>query len=1351
MTVTQQRDDAAEPPLAGFLTRRGFNVQCTQNPSIGLRRGRSVFVSVNVDELFGSLAGLPGARPVSVSAPLTGAYLVAGLEVAATTPSNERALRRTWRDRQKRGATPLLLLADDPVRPDSVLTVGPRDEGGELHSVAVDALAGVLHRISAMPSLEAVRELSAELDRLDQAGLPGVKVHDLLTLYMLDVRLRRNASRWGRARELVKEVARGADWRATLTALGYTLERRRQRGWLARVDSRPVLVVHPKQDAAAFARLDDNGRPPEGLLLNDCLADGAAFGILAAGGRLRLFHADPLVGSASAQYLDLDASTLQDDDRPLLAILSPEYLAGNGFEELVDEARNFGTRLRARLDETIRQDVLPTLARSMGEWAREQAYDVSDDSIREELERATLTLVFRALFLLYAESARYLPMDNRAYRQNSLTGLVEEANATHDRLGAKSKALWGRFRVLVDTMRTGNDGWGVPPYNGALFAPDGFDGAAILERLTLPDDDFADVLIGIGRDPETDAGVDYSTLEIGHLGHIYESLLSLQLSMADAPLRYDARPDRYVTAGKRERADIEAGDLLWQTHEGGRKSGGVYYTRSELVRHLIRQAVVPAFETHLDDVRNTAATDPRRAADELFDFAVLDPACGSAHFLVMVIGELADMVVRFLATTPLPAISDALERLRAKASATAAIDDVALLRRLVLKRCVFGVDVSPMGAEIAKLSLWLASFVPGLSLAYLDRNVVVGNSLVGVARPEALLPEGGKGASLLTSRLHEAITEAAKAVRRVAEGDDRTPEEVEASHAADAEAIAATQNLARLFDIWTAEPFGVEGARQQVEYYSDDIVNGRLNGTTTRIADAAEAAARDHRFLHWPLAFPAAFDRDRPGFDAVIGNPPWEQVMVKENEFYGLFAPGIRGLPEKARLQAIQALLQERKGLDQRLRSEQERVEMERAYLNAGDYEAMPGHPDLYKFFCLRYRDLAREHGRLGVVLPRSTFSTKGSAGFRAWLFEDNTTERVDFLLNTGRWAFDSEPRYTIALVAARRDTPSRAYRVHVVGTADSLAAWQEQSQSSGIALSQEAFGPDWTVPLLRDQAEADLLARLRQGSRFPLGSGDRWKCFAIQELNETFDRALWSGKRSGWRLWKGESFDQYDPHGADERWCPNNAATRKKVHKARPGADSLAADEVALEDRRRAVLDEIGHPRLAFRDTTNRTNSRTVLACLVPPETFLSNTAPYLAFRPDNDQARAACLAIMNSLPFDWQARRFVEIHVNFFILEGLVVPDLSDDDYDAVSTAAARLSCVDERFAEFAVSVGVDVGPLDGGEHDRLRAEIDARVSRAWNLTSNDLDVLFADFTTDAVSLDYRERVRARLRELT
>src|SRR5205823_2337789 len=142
-------------------------------------------------------------------------------------------------------------------------------------------------------------------------------------------------------------------------------------------------------------------------------------------------------------------------------------------------------------------------------------------------------------------------------------------------------------------------------------------------------------------------------------------------------------------------------------------------------------------------------------------------------------------------------------------------------------------------------------------------------------------------------------------------------------------------------------------------------------------------------------------------------------------------------------------------------------------------------------------------------------------------------------------------------------------------------------------------------------------------------GPGDRWRCFAVAELHETNDRRLWQDAEDGRPLWKGESFEQYDPRGSEARTCPDNDAVRKKVEKPRPGAQSVVAAELSLAIRKHAVLEEIDRARVAFRDVSRATDSRTVKACLVPPGVFLTNTAPYLVFAAGDHNARAACVGL--------------------------------------------------------------------------------------------------------------------------
>ena len=166
-------------------------------------------------------------------------------------------------------------------------------------------------------------------------------------------------------------------------------------------------------------------------------------------------------------------------------------------------------------------------------------------------------------------------------------------------------------------------------------------------------------------------------------------------------------------------------------------------------------------------------------------------------------------------------------------------------------------------------------------------------------------------------------------------------------------------------------------------------------------------------------------------------------------------------------------------------------------------------------------------------------------------------------------------------------------------------------------------------------------------------------------------------------------------------------------------------------------------HCRIAFRDVTRSTDSRTVRACLIPPRTPLTNKAPYLIFAHWGALAQAYVLGIMNSLPFDWMSRRYVETNLNYFILNMLTFPPPDSTSWERIGSLAARLSCVHEGFANFAAETGVEWGPQTDAQRSDMRAEIDVLVARAYDLTADELSFIFTDFTENAVSPAYRKLV--------
>ncbi|MGI8945237.1 MAG: hypothetical protein ACR2GL_03240 [Thermoleophilaceae bacterium] len=219
---------------------------------------------------------------------------------------------------------------------------GPRTSRPALPVASARAALPTLRVVNAAELFDGlvaiVRQVTQEVERLDTDGVAGLVARGLGTPHLFGHRLPASA-RWPQLSEHAEDLARGS-WRDVLAGLGYTLEELPRRGHLARAGGRLALVVHPQRSADHFARLDEEGRLPEGALLAACEAHGARYGLLAAGTRMRLLRAAGEEGGAATRYLELDAAALEPSDRPLLGLLSPDYLVDGDLDELLAEARD---------------------------------------------------------------------------------------------------------------------------------------------------------------------------------------------------------------------------------------------------------------------------------------------------------------------------------------------------------------------------------------------------------------------------------------------------------------------------------------------------------------------------------------------------------------------------------------------------------------------------------------------------------------------------------------------------------------------------------------------------------------------------------------------------------------------------------------------------------------------------------------------------------------------------------------------------------------------------------------------------------------------------------------------------
>ena len=203
---------------------------------------------MNTNDLLATLGGRqPPGAPEVVSVAICGP-----IEVALARDGSDAGLRRAWRQRQKGRPTPLLTV-HDAATAGVVRVLGPTDERAPIRQVPADLLADLLQRTSTMSRLLAAREISEELQRLDEGGIPGVVVKGLLTRHLVQVRLRL-MDQWAGMQKAAKDLPASPDWRALLSGLGFSLERRKQRGWLARSAGAPVPRTPGRSARAAISR-----------------------------------------------------------------------------------------------------------------------------------------------------------------------------------------------------------------------------------------------------------------------------------------------------------------------------------------------------------------------------------------------------------------------------------------------------------------------------------------------------------------------------------------------------------------------------------------------------------------------------------------------------------------------------------------------------------------------------------------------------------------------------------------------------------------------------------------------------------------------------------------------------------------------------------------------------------------------------------------------------------------------------------------------------------------------------------------------------------------------------------------
>lgn len=1219
----------------------------------------------------------------------------------------------------------------------------------------------------------------------------------------------------GKRREDVPDILLFADAAGRAAALAESRDDRRYRHGLAILEAKRWLRPLDRGDGSEPA---DPGAPSSQMLRYlsraDVTSDRAVkWGVLTNGSTWRLYWQD--ARSRAEEFLEIElgallgvpgvTAELEGLEPPhglklfFLLFNRAAFLTQTWDREARsfhayarNEARAYEEKVSKDLGQRVFEDIFPSLAQALAKGdlqARTEKVGYGSSTRQRytadylaEVREATLILLYRLLFLFYAEDRRLLPVDDPRYRDYSVRALREEVRDKVD-AGAKWSStmtrLWLALKGAFWLIDTGDDSIGMPAYNGGLFSRSR---SLLLERTQVPDAVLAPIIDALSRRTEDllRGWINYRDLSVSHLGGIYERLLEYSLvHEVQAADDYHDKP--------------EIDRVVARPASFARKVSGSYYTHDDLVRLILRESVglladerMGAFEKLVAGWKKKASLTPADwerldAADpasNVLELKVCDPAMGSGHFLVALVDFMADRVLEAATAAQLlvaaqPWAAHLVERGRPWESPLLAriahirrtirqqatqhgwrvtdeqLDDRHVVRRMVLKKSLYGVDKNAMAVELAKTALWLHTFTVGAPLSFLDHHLKHGDSLHGER-----LAEVQKGLQALGMLFQQAEMQrlelAAKNMQQVAEYTDVDIAEVRLSKELADEAEAQVAPLHALLDFWRAlrwlapgwppdkparlAKLGDEALQRALHEVLSPQRNlvallqaGALEGDSAS-ASAAQAVnallarvrqiAADERFFHWWTTFPTAFAGKSPGFDAVVGNPPWDRIKLQEVEWFAEREPAIAAQPRAADRKAMIAALQKKGApLAAEFAAAVARAEANaRVLAKAGDYPLLGGGDvNLYSLFVERAQALVKADGVVALLTPSGIAADKGAAAFFRSIA---TTRRLGALFDfENRKVFfpDVHASFkfcTLVFGGERRafEATKCAFFLHAVDELDAPGRKLEMT-AADFALMNPNTGAAPIFRSARDLAitrgiyeRLPVLAR-RGGESESLGRlPDRvtWPVIYQRVFDMTTDSALfrtaadlrelgftpagqgrWAGATDeALPLYVGRMIHQFDHRHADvtvNEANLHNAASGEVLSVARK-TDPLGCPSPQYWVR---TSDAAQVPRswsIGFRDIARSTDVRTMIAAIVP-HAFAGNTLPLLRHDPAKlANGQAVCLlSVLNSLAFDFVVRQKAQTtHLNWYILEQLPVipPDRFADPLPAAFAECMRAS---------------------------------------------------------------------------
>lgn len=1208
-----------------------------------------------------------------------------------------------------------------------------------------------------------VRDEIARYFRIGQALFEGVKQASAAGTIRFTEELLREVFGFTDITKPGSHTQDGRDYVVTLEALG------------GRV---PIVVVPPSNDLdrASDHLHSDGRRRSASSAIQDWLNanEDALWGFCCNGEKLRLVRDNASLTRPAYIEADLrqifEAENYADFTALWLLIQATRFgregtnVADCALERWRDAGTKAGLAARDRLRDGVEAALL----------ALGTGFLSSNPDLRERVNKGELPLneffgqllrlIYRLIFLAVAEDRNLLHAPNatasarKLYADGYAFGLLKE-RAIRRAAWDQHFDRWQGLLILFRALHGGEKLLGLPALGG-LFQPELMPDVL---KAKLPNRALMEAIYRLAylKDDSMIISINWRDMETEELGSVYESLLELTPRLND-----DGRTLSFAEGA--------------ETKGNARKTSGSYYTPDSLVQTLLDSALDPVL-----DEKERMADDPTAS---LLTTTVIDPACGSGHFLLAAARRIASRLAR------------------ARAGGVANAEDYRHALRDVVRNCIYGVDRNPMAVELTKVALWIETVEPGKPLGFLDANIRCGDSLLGVFDLDVLrqgIPDEAykplTGDDKETTKYYSARNKAEKKGQGAFDfagggGKLPSPPPLAASAKAlralpedSAEDIAekkkrfseSEQDSGRwawrtACDLYVAaflvpKKGGAPANANTVTIPTTDHVWKALNGASQYgplIAIGMDMAA-EARAFHWPLEFSDVMGAS--GFDCVLGNPPWEVMQLSEEEYFTQRMPDVAELVGVARKNAIAELETAAPKIFAAYQFDKRIFEAGNEFARAsGRFDlTAKGKVNTYSLFAEHFSNLAGKKGRAGVIVPTGIATDATTAPFFASLIDRKRLATLFDFENREKLfaAVDSRMKFCLLTIGNN---------VKEAGFAFFLTEPSQLNESERrFNLTPEAIArinPNTkTAPVFRSRKDAELTAKIY--ANFPVlineskgKDGNPWNVEFRQGLfNMTSDSGLFLNavqlREAGYSPVDTDWFNgekTYVPlyeakliHQFDHRWATYDGV------ESRDATEAEKRDSAFEPTPRYWVWEEEVKSRLAakkwtrqwlmgWRDITNATNERTSIFSMMPIAAVGHNCP--LMFVDKMPKLVAALLGCIDSIPLDFIARQAVGgTHLTYGYLKQLtILPEsiYGKRELDFILPRVLELTYTSHSMAPFARDLGYDGSPFAWDETRRalLRSELDAFYAKAYGLNRDELryildpaDVMGADYPSE------------------